>query len=146
MKRSNYATAMIQGGAQAPGLRGQVHFEDHPNGTLVTANIWGLPESETGFFALHIHGGGDCGGENFSGSDGHYNPENTGHPLHAGDLPPLLSADGNAWLSVLTGRFRVEDVVGKTVVIHSRSDDFRSRPAGDAGTKIACGQILAGEP
>jgi Cu-Zn family superoxide dismutase len=61
--------------------------------------------------------------------------------MHAGDLPPLLACNGEAYLAVLTGRFRVKDVMGKTVVIHSRPDDFRSQPSGDAGEKIACGVI-----
>lgn len=141
MKRNEYAVADIRGGAAAPGLRGRVEFADHPDGTLVTAQIWGLPRSETGFFALHIHEGGDCGGENFSDTGGHFNPTGAAHPMHAGDLPPLLSVEGNAYLSVLTGRFRVEDVAGKTVVIHSHPDDFHTQPAGGAGEKIACGVI-----
>lgn len=138
-----FATAQLRGGDDAPQLHGQVHFEAHPDGTLVTACVWGLPASETGFFAFHIHEGGDCGGGEFSDTGGHFNPAGVGHPAHDGDLPPLLSVYGNAWLSVLTGRFSVEDVVGKTVVIHGGTDDFRTQPAGDAGAKIACGVIVA---
>lgn len=143
MERIHYASAQIRGGNLAPDLQGQVHFESHPDGTLVTACVWGLPVSETGFFALHIHEGDSCEGTDFGDTGGHWNPDGVGHPMHAGDLPPLLSVDGNAWLSVLTGRFRVEDVVGKTVVIHSGTDDFRTQPSGDAGIKIACGIIVA---
>lgn len=141
MEQNKYARADVRGGTAAPGLRGRVEFFDHPDGTLVTAQIWGLPASETAFFALHIHDGGSCGGADFADTGGHFNPGNSAHPMHAGDLPPLLSVDGNAWLSVLTGRFRVEDVVGKTVVIHSHPDDFHTQPAGNAGEKIACGTI-----
>lgn len=141
MKQNRYAFADVRGGERASELRGQVCFETHPEGTLVTANIWGLPVSETGFFAFHIHEGGDCGGEDFSDTGAHFNPTGAAHPMHAGDLPPLLSVEGNAYLSVLTGRFRVEDIVGKTVVIHDGSDDFRTQPAGNAGQKIGCGVI-----
>lgn len=141
MKNIESAFADITGNALAPGLRGRVWFESHPQGTLVTAWVWGLPASQTGFFALHIHEGGDCGGEDFANTGGHWNPSGVAHPLHEGDLPPLLSVDGNAYLSVLTGRFRVPDAVGKTVVIHGGADDFHSQPAGNAGMKIACGVI-----
>ena len=141
LDKTIHAQAHIRGGSSAPGLRGRAEFEAHPNGTLVTVHVWGLPQTPTGFFALHIHEGESCSGEGFPDTGSHFNPENTAHPLHAGDLPPLLSADGNAYLSVLTSRFRVEDAVGRTVVIHSMPDDFRTQPAGDAGEKIACGII-----
>ena len=36
-----------------------------------------------------------------------------------------------------------EDVIGKTVVIHDRPDDFHTQPSGDSGEKIACGKIVA---
>ena len=145
MEHERFAVALVRGGTAAPGLGGRVEFYDHPDGTLVTAHIWGLPQSETGFFALHIHGGAGCGGSDFSDTEGHFNPAGVIHPMHAGDLPPLLSVGGNAYLSVLTGRFRVDDILGRTVVIHSNPDDFRTQPAGNAGEKIGCGIILAGK-
>lgn len=144
MEQIQHAWADVRGENGTSGLRGRVWFAAHPDGTLVTAQIWGLPTSETGFFAFHIHEGDNCGGKDFSGTGGHFNPAAVTHPMHAGDLPALLSVDGNAYLSVLTGRFRVEDVVGRTVVIHSDPDDFHSQPAGNAGKKIACGVIRAG--
>ena len=133
----------MRGDADHPCLRGTVTFTSCGGGTRVSAQIEGLPESETGFFAFHIHEGGDCGGEGFADTGAHYNPENVPHPLHAGDLPPLLSVGGKACMTVLTGRFTPKDVVGRTVVIHSHPDDFHTQPSGGAGTKIACGVIRA---
>ncbi|MBO5340614.1 MAG: superoxide dismutase family protein [Oscillospiraceae bacterium] len=136
------AAAHVTGGRGAPDLNGTVHFRPHRGGVLVTAQITGLPADNTGgFFALHIHEGDSCGGEMFADTGGHYNPTAAPHPRHAGDLPPLLSCNGSAFLSVLTDRFSIEDVVGRTVVIHNGPDDFTSQPAGNAGTKIACGVI-----
>ena len=43
----------------------------------------------------------------------------------------------------VTNRFKVEDVLGKTVIVHDKRDDFTSQPSGDAGAKIACGIIEA---
>ena len=108
---------------------------------MVIAAISGLPDTEAGFFALHIHEGGDCNGAGFPGTGGHYDPNGREHPRHAGDLPSLLSNHGSAYLAVLTDRFRVEEVIGRTVVIHDQPDDFRSQPSGNAGDKIACGVI-----
>lgn len=139
--RAVSAIACIHGDAAHPELRGKVRLYPHRDGTLVVAEICGLPESETGFFALHIHEGGDCCGEGFADTGSHYNPAGTMHPCHAGDLPPLLSRNGRASLSVVTGRFRVRDVIGRTVVIHSHPDDFKTQPSGGAGEKIACGVI-----
>ena len=44
-------------------------------------------------------------------------------------------------MAVLTDRFRIPEIIGRTVVIHSGRDDFTSQPAGDSGTRIACGVI-----
>ena len=48
---------------------------------------------------------------------------------------------GHAFSVFLTDRFCVKDVIGRTVIIHGGSDDFTSQPAGNAGPKIACGEI-----
>ena len=135
-----FASASIRGrrGSQ---IAGTVDFYRQESGTWIVASFSGLPESETGFLGFHIHEGNNCRGEGFSGTGGHYNPQNLPHPRHAGDLPPLLNCQGKACLSVFTDRFTAEEVVNRTVVIHSMPDDFRTQPSGDAGEKIACGVI-----
>lgn len=136
------AVARIQGGIEEPQLSGCVWFYQENGCVLVVAKIFGLSkESETGFFGLHIHRGQNCSGPDFSGTGSHYNPVERVHPKHAGDLPPLLECQGNAYLSIRTDRFSVSDIVGRTVVIHSDPDDFHSLPAGNAGMKIGCGVI-----
>lgn len=141
------AVAVIRGGADAPCLSGQVRFYQKRKWVLVTASLSGLPEdSETGFFALHIHQGNSCSGADFSQTGGHYNPKGADHPNHAGDLPPLMLCCGGAYLAVRTDRFRVQDIIGRTLVIHSGPDDFHSQPAGNAGKKIGCGVICRRKP
>ncbi len=135
------AVADIRGSDAYPFLRGQVRFYQRQHCVLVEATIQGLPDTDTGFFGFHIHGGNNCTGANFSDSGSHYNPENTPHPLHAGDLPPLMYCNGNAYMTVATGRFRVADIIGRTVILHDMPDDFHTQPAGNAGVKIACGVI-----
>ena len=141
--KTPYATAQIYGGTEAPQLSGCVQFYQENGCVLIVAKISGLPkESETSFFGFHIHQGDNCSGTDFSGTGSHYNPSDQTHPKHAGDLPPLLACQGNAYLSVRTDRFSVADIIGRTVIIHSGPDDFHSQPAGNAGKKIACGVIV----
>lgn len=136
------AVAQLTGGNDAPQLRGAAKFYQMPKGVLISVQVCGLPDGGgSGFFALHIHEGGGCGGEDFSETGSHYNPLGEPHPNHAGDLPPLLSCNGEAFMSFLTGRFRLKDVIGRTLVIHGGPDDFHTQPAGNAGSKIACGVI-----
>ncbi len=79
----------------------------------------------------------------FPNTGNHYNPNNVPHPEHAGDLPPLLSNNGYAWMSFYTGRVNLNDVIGRSLVIHGMADDFRTQPSGNSGDKIACGVIEA---
>lgn len=136
------AVAYVRGGTAAPNINGQVRFYQEPGSVLVVADVAGLPQnSETGFFGFHIHEGNSCTGADFPQTGSHYNPEEADHPGHAGDLPPLMIQQGRAYLAVRTDRFRVQDILGRTVVLHSNPDDFRTQPAGNAGSKIACGVI-----
>lgn len=135
------ASAEIQGGVDNPKLLGQVNFYQKENGVLVEAFIEGLPKTQSGFFGFHIHEGNSCTGNDFSNTGNHYNPKNTPHPNHTGDLPPLIYCQGGAYQAVLTDRFQVSDIIGKTVVIHDSPDDFTTQPSGNAGVKIACGEI-----
>ena len=61
--------------------------------------------------------------------------------MHAGDLPPILSANGIGILSTFTNRFTVDEVIGKSFILHQGYDDFTSQPSGNAGARWACGII-----
>lgn len=142
------AYAEIKGSDKYPDIHGMVYFFEVYGGTIVMAEVYGLPDEEMQdigkFFAFHIHEGGACTGnaENpFADALKHFNPEHTEHPEHAGDLPPLLSTHGAAWCAVYTGRFYPDDVEGRTVIIHHDPDDFRTQPSGNSGEMIACGEI-----
>lgn len=134
------AEAKLSGGIAAPLLKGTVRFYQKPGGVLVVAEVSGLPRKD-GFYGFHIHEG-SCTGIDFGDTLGHYDPAGQSHPLHAGDLPPLLGCNGRAYMAVLTDRFSLQEVQNRTVVIHGEADDFRSQPAGNAGMKIACGVIM----
>lgn len=134
------AIAWLRGGKDAPLLRGTVKFFQRTGGILVTAEVSGLPKRD-GFYGFHIHTGSSCAGTDFPETLGHLDPEGVRHPDHAGDLPPLLGCNGKAYMQVLTDRFSIPDILGRTVVIHSGPDDFTTQPAGNSGSKLACGEI-----
>ena len=136
-----YAVADIRGSDTHRNLRGQVRFYQRRHCVLVEVRVQGLPINETGFFGFHIHAGDSCTGDSFAGTGSHYNPTEMPHPVHAGDLPPLLSCHGDAYMAVATERFHVTDIIGRTVVVHDMADDFNTQPTGNAGAKIACGVI-----
>ena len=134
------AVAVIRGNAKHPEIVGRVGFFRTPmGGLLVNAEVYGLPKEEE-FLGFHIHEFGDCTPP-FDKSGMHYNPKNVPHPQHAGDMPSLLNSDGYAFLVFYTDRLTLQDVIGKSVIIHSQRDDFTTQPSGDSGEKIGCGVI-----
>ena len=165
------AIAVIQGGSTYPNIRGEVWLYQLKSGVLVAAEVYRLPRQEgqcdSRIFGFHLHDGDSCmssaliqprngnmqnngmpmpgdmmhANDPFPLSGTHYNPGECEHPYHAGDLPPLFGCNGYAVSIFLTDRFLVADVIGKTLILHDRLDDFKTQPAGDAGEKIACGVI-----
>ena len=144
------AAASIHGSSKYPTISGYVYFYQMDCGVLVAAQVTGLPnatsDSPHRVFAFHIHSGPQCSGtktDPFATALTHYNPGGVSHPNHAGDLPPLFGNHGYALLVFFTDRFSVCEIIHKTIIIHSGLDDFTSQPAGNAGEKIACGEIRA---
>jgi superoxide dismutase, Cu-Zn family len=143
------AIAILKGNYLAPDLKGTVELYPWETGTLVRVEVFNLPSSKPPLddlppinpFAFHIHEGSSCQDSTFEAAGQHFNPTNQPHPFHVGDLPSLLSNDGYSFMIVFTNRFKPQDVIGKTVIIHLNPDDFRTQPTGNAGERIACGII-----
>lgn len=119
----------------------------------ISVSLQGLPE---GTHAVHLHTAGDCSATDFTSAGGHLNPGGNQHgtrnPMgaHLGDLPNAqVSAEGVGTVStILRGSSQVVlpqifDADGTALVVHAGADDYRSDPAGDAGSRIACGVITA---
>ena len=53
----------------------------------------------------------------------------------------LFGIKGYAWSAFYDKRFTINEIIGKSVIIHSGPDDFTTQPSGNAGTKIGCGEI-----
>ncbi|MGN0158577.1 MAG: superoxide dismutase family protein [Brotaphodocola sp.] len=141
------AMAWVRGNSSNPHISGLVKFFETPfNGVLVEAEVFGLPNisipGSSNFYAMHIHQFGDCS-DNFINTGDHYNPTNMMHPQHSGDLLPLLGNQGYAWSAFYDKRFRIPDIINRSVIIHAHADDFMTQPSGNSGEKIACGVIRA---
>lgn len=149
------AFAKITGSPLAPNLSGRVYFLPVSGGIRVFVEVSGLPAfspasatqpNPIGPFGFHLHDSpceiGDpqnpymtCGG--------HYNPTNQPHGNHAGDFPVLIANNGFAEMAFFTNRFNINDIIGKSVVIHQNPDDYRTQPAGNSGKRIGAGNIVA---
>lgn len=146
------AQALIRGSKEFPEIMGEIAFYPLWRGSLVITSISGLPKENepclNRFHGFHIHEGIRCSGNEadpFADTGRHWNPQNCPHPSEAGDFPVLLANDGYAMGAFYTDRFFPEEVIGKTIILHEMSDDFRSQPSGESGNKIACGQIVNGK-
>lgn len=147
------AYAIINGGPNYKDIHGIIFFNESPRGSWIDVEMNGLPRYKPlggglppiGPFGFHIHEGGDCTvGDNempFMSAGGHFNPHNQPHGNHAGDFPVLFSNSGYSRMSFFTDKFRPEDIIGKTVIVHLNPDDYRTDPAGNSGKRIACGVI-----
>ena len=144
------AEARLTAGPLAPEIRGTVRFHSMRSGTQVIVTVRGLPKYEAGSppigpFGFHIHDVGQCEvgdpKDPFASAGGHYNPDQQTHGNHAGDLPVLFSNDGIARMLVYTDRYQVQDIIGKSILIHQNPDDFRTDPSGNSGLRLACGII-----
>lgn len=148
LNRRPNAIARIRGSELYCGISGEVRFYQAPRGVFVVTEVSGLPREcgacEAPVFGYHIHSGSLCAGnmdDAFADTMGHYNPDDCGHPHHAGDMAPLFGNNGYAFSVFYSERFCVCNIIGKTVIIHLEPDDFRSQPSGNSGAKIACGRI-----
>jgi len=132
---------------------GEVTFEQVGGKVRIVAQVARLtPNQEHGF---HVHEVGNCGSADGSSAGGHFNPQGKPHggpgsmARHAGDLPNLkANAKGRATLTVevegLTVTPGPTSVVGRSVVVHAKADDYRSQPSGNSGARVACGVVRAG--
>lgn len=143
--RAPAALAWVRGGSMFPAISGLVKFFQTPySGILIEAEFFNLPNisvpGSSNFYAMHIHEYGNCS-DSFMKAGGHFGATGSLHPNHAGDLPPLLANQGYAWMSFYDKRFTIENILGRSVIIHRNPDDFHTQPSGNSGPMIACGVI-----
>ncbi len=125
---------------------GTVCFYPYLKGCILVYEINGLPRGDKkGVFGFHIHEGETCINDTmtpYEKTKNHLNPTNQEHPFHIGDLPSLFATQGMAWGVIYIDKFKPQDIIHRTIVIHADANDFHTQPSGHSGTKIACGEIL----
>lgn len=128
---------------------GLMTFRQQGKEVLIQGSFSGL---SPGAHGLHIHEGGDCGGIGARNAGGHLNPFGARHGSpaspshHLGDLPMLTAGqDGEARfqarMNVLTLDKGPTGLLGRTVIVTARPDDFTTQPTGNSGPAVACGVI-----
>ena len=139
-----YAICYLKGDKDNLKLKGTVEFFPWATGSIIKLEIVGLPTGKlNNFFGFHIHKNGICEeNKNFETAGPHCDIGESMHPNHTGDLPMIYSNNGYAFMLYYTNRFKPENIVGKSVIIHRMLDDMVSQPAGNSGARIACGVII----
>jgi Cu-Zn family superoxide dismutase len=147
VKPPTKAVAVIQQ-LQESGVQGTVTFIQEGNGVRVVAEITGLSPGKHGF---HIHEFGDGTAETGISLGGHFNPGNTMHGApddqdrHIGDLGNLeADKSGRAKYNRLDTRISLHgrnSIIGRSIVIKEKVDDYKTQPGGGAGQRIAYGVI-----
>jgi Cu-Zn family superoxide dismutase len=133
---------------------GTVTIAEGPDGIVLTPALTDLPPGVHGF---HLHQNPDCAagekdGQKVPGlaAGGHFDPAATGKHEgpqgagHLGDLPALtVGPDGKATLPGVAPRLRLENLAGRSLMIHAGGDNYADVPAalGGGGARLACGVI-----
>lgn len=154
-KRTEEVKAITMASAQMhsdtmKSINGVVTFKKKEGLLLVTADFKGLkPNTKLGF---HIHQNGVCEGPDYKTAGDHYNPTQMKHgspdatQRHKGDMGNLQTdKNGNAKMTITLNETTLEEIMGKSVLVHASADDFKTQPSGNSGARIACGLVRATE-
>ena len=137
---SNYKSKIIEG---------IVLFIQKEDYVQIKIDIKGLKKNH--LHGFHIHESGDLR-EGCKSCCAHYNPENTDHGDlqggHAGDLGNIKTDEnGNCKITLKTSKFIVDNILGRSIIIHEDEDDLGlgefedSKTTGHSGSRIACSLI-----
>lgn len=133
-------------------ISGEATFTEEDGGTvLFELTVENLTPGE---HAVHLHENGDCSAEDASSAGGHWNPtmkqhgkRGEGSNFHKGDIGNMtVGNDGKGTMHLSIQGWSIggpdsTNIVGKSVIIHEKADDFTSQPSGNAGGRIGCGVI-----
>ncbi len=129
-------------------VHGVVTFTKVDNGVHVVADVEGLTP---GVHAFHVHEFGDCSAADAASAGPHYNPEQMPHAgpdamkRHEGDLGNITANEnGKARYDRVDSHLALEgahSIIGRSVIVHEKADDFTTQPTGAAGGRVACGVI-----
>ena len=139
------AVAVIDSGK----IKGFVLFTQKDENVRIKIDLKGLSKNHSHGF--HIHESGDLR-EGCKSCCAHYNPDGADHGGldngHKGDLGNIKTdSDGNCNMSIKTDKFSVNEILGRSIIIHQDEDDLGlgthddSKTTGHSGSRIACSVI-----
>lgn len=122
------------------------------HGVKIEVDARGVPP---GKHAFHVHQNGKCAGPDFNSAGDHFASDGKKHGFdareghHDGDMPNLMAdPDGvikaelvNTEVTLNPGTRSLLRNGGTALVLHEKADDYKSQPAGNAGTRIACAEV-----
>lgn len=132
-------------------VTGSATFTQNGNNVKLSLNVT-IPNKANQAVAVHIHETGDCG-DTAKKAGPHWNPGAAQHgkwgenSFHSGDIGNInLDAQGRGTIELETDMWSIggdstKNILNRALVVHGKSDDFKSQPAGNAGTRIGCGVI-----
>jgi len=143
---------------QSKEVNGFIYFHQCNSNSLNTRIKFSLKGNPLKTHAIHIHEFGDLR-DGCTSLGPHYNPNNTTHgsilydmQRHAGDLINNITfdKDGNFDYEYEDSLVNIKEILGRSIVIHSKIDDLglgkgkereESLKTGNAGSRICCGII-----
>ena len=134
---------------------GSVTLKDSDYGLVIEPH---LKDLSPGLHGFHIHQNASCEGQEKEGkfvpglaAGGHFDPNSTDKHLgpfsdrgHLGDLPALFcSKEKTCSRTTIAPRLKLEDLKGRSVMIHAKGDNYSDdpEPLGGGGGRVACGVV-----
>ena len=133
-------------------VQGTAKFTQKGKTVELDLNVYKLKPN--GVHASHIHEFGDCSSFDATSAGGHWNPTSEKHGKwgtgahHSGDLGNLKAdKNGTARMIMKTDKWclgcsdQTKNIIGKSIIIHEKADDFKTQPTGNAGGRVGCVEI-----
>ena len=132
--------------------QGTATFTEKNGQVTFTAKLSGL---KPGVHAIHIHEKSDCSAPDGTSAGGHWNPTFKKHgkwgegEYHKGDIGNFpVNENGEGTITMTTSEWCIgcgdetKDILGKSLIVHEKADDYVTQPTGDAGGRMACSAII----
>ncbi len=137
--------------ASGSNVTGEANFTEKDGTVHFSLSVENLTPGD---HAVHLHEKGDCSAEDASSAGGHWNPtmkphgkREDGGSFHKGDIANMtVGNDGKGSMNLSIEGWSIggadsTNIVGKSVIIHEKADDFTTQPSGNAGSRVSCGVI-----
>ncbi|MEO5946981.1 MAG: superoxide dismutase family protein [Chitinophagaceae bacterium] len=146
------AMATISGTVSDTLVSGSVEFIQHEGKVKMNFKIT-VAAMANKSVAVHLHEMGDCG-DMGKMAHGHWNPTGKDHgkwgtgSFHSGDIGNIsLNDKGEGSMELETDLWSIggdekTNILNRSLIVHSGTDDYTSQPAGNAGSRIGCGVIM----